>query len=560
MGGVDPANVGDPCGRRRGAQLFSMNQLARELHRQESGLYNCIASCYEDSTFVTAISALYPGLPVYANLRCGLWYVPPPSPTCYFKSTDGHNSNWSFSLVRLNLHQQQLLARLLADDPTPATALKSATPVTSPCGKSQSMHDTVDWHRHRGCRMGWHWHCHRGHGTAGQAYPTWSLMVRVTGEDCQAADYCEVHDTVNRLQLTSCTASQAWDPTWDLTHSQLAQALSQGSRHSWPATPHLHPQPSSGARVQRIARGQQSGLPWCKPGHTYNLSLGVAHACAASGGVLVVDATRNAHKNGFPPSCPAPALGTAAGGAGAGAESGETQQPGASQESTSSLPLIEARLEGWVEQLLAVSRAALQDLAQVSGLCKPRAKQPARLQPGKHQPAPMGSRLDQGQEHQAPPCSPDHPHWSVGGNPGGQPRGEPNGPTTTTSSSTPRPSPLTALTDPLPSAGPLPPKPLTAAPSQAFHFQLQGMVGTAQGRRSCLVAPVPSCKAQRRGLQEQLPRLVSWVAGQLALGHQHGFKRPSCSPWGGAGARAGTWAGSSSDQPPMGWHAVIGSG
>ena len=24
--------------------------------------------------------------------------------TCYFKSTDGHAGNWSFSLIRLNLH------------------------------------------------------------------------------------------------------------------------------------------------------------------------------------------------------------------------------------------------------------------------------------------------------------------------------------------------------------------------------------------------------------------------------------------------------------------------
>ncbi len=41
----------------------------------------------------------------YANLRCGLWYVPSSAArTCYFKSTDGHAGNWSFSLIRLNLH------------------------------------------------------------------------------------------------------------------------------------------------------------------------------------------------------------------------------------------------------------------------------------------------------------------------------------------------------------------------------------------------------------------------------------------------------------------------
>ena len=47
--------------------------------------------------------ALYPTLPVFANLRCGLWYAPRARDTCYFKSTDGHNGNWSFSCTRLNL-------------------------------------------------------------------------------------------------------------------------------------------------------------------------------------------------------------------------------------------------------------------------------------------------------------------------------------------------------------------------------------------------------------------------------------------------------------------------
>lgn len=46
-------------------------------------------------------------LPVVANLRCGAWYVPPPPqarrPFCYFKSTDGHANEWSFSLKRPNL-------------------------------------------------------------------------------------------------------------------------------------------------------------------------------------------------------------------------------------------------------------------------------------------------------------------------------------------------------------------------------------------------------------------------------------------------------------------------
>jgi hypothetical protein len=41
---------------------------------------------------------------VFANLRCGSWYVQPPCGTTYFKSTDGHYGKWTFSLRRLNLH------------------------------------------------------------------------------------------------------------------------------------------------------------------------------------------------------------------------------------------------------------------------------------------------------------------------------------------------------------------------------------------------------------------------------------------------------------------------
>lgn len=41
------------------------------------------------------VAARYPALPLFPNLRCGLWYVRPPiADTCYFKSTDGHNNNW----------------------------------------------------------------------------------------------------------------------------------------------------------------------------------------------------------------------------------------------------------------------------------------------------------------------------------------------------------------------------------------------------------------------------------------------------------------------------------
>lgn len=93
------------------ARRPSYAQVLRQLKRRECGLYNCINSVLADAAFVREIAALYPGFPVLANLRCGLWYVPEPAGTCYFKSTDGHFGKWAFSLTRLNLHLARLAAR-----------------------------------------------------------------------------------------------------------------------------------------------------------------------------------------------------------------------------------------------------------------------------------------------------------------------------------------------------------------------------------------------------------------------------------------------------------------
>ncbi|KAM3760165.1 hypothetical protein ACB098_01G173500 [Castanea mollissima] len=86
------------------ARKLSIYRAARSIKRRENTVYNALRSIYEDSIFVGEISQLWPDLPLLANLRCGLWYSPKFHSTCYFKSTDGHNNNWSFSTSRLNLH------------------------------------------------------------------------------------------------------------------------------------------------------------------------------------------------------------------------------------------------------------------------------------------------------------------------------------------------------------------------------------------------------------------------------------------------------------------------
>lgn len=86
------------------------SEVERHLRREQSSLFNCVQSIYEDSLFVQEIRVLYPGLPLFANLRCGLWYAKQPDGTCYFKSTDGHFGEWSFSEARLNLNVAEACA------------------------------------------------------------------------------------------------------------------------------------------------------------------------------------------------------------------------------------------------------------------------------------------------------------------------------------------------------------------------------------------------------------------------------------------------------------------
>ncbi|PPR00898.1 hypothetical protein CVT24_000383 [Panaeolus cyanescens] len=81
---------------------------ALEYIRKESlDIYNRIHSIQEDVEFIRQVREEYSQLPLLPNLRCGAWYTDPKIATdipAYFKSTDGHNNNWSFNLRRSNLH------------------------------------------------------------------------------------------------------------------------------------------------------------------------------------------------------------------------------------------------------------------------------------------------------------------------------------------------------------------------------------------------------------------------------------------------------------------------
>ena len=64
---------------------LNVNRLSRELRRSDLSISNCLLSISEDARFVAQLAALFPGLPLVANLRCGRWYTPSPEATAYFK-------------------------------------------------------------------------------------------------------------------------------------------------------------------------------------------------------------------------------------------------------------------------------------------------------------------------------------------------------------------------------------------------------------------------------------------------------------------------------------------
>lgn len=77
-----------------------------QIIRQESrSICNRLNSIKHDSAWVQDVCEAY-YLPLIPNERCGLWYCYPElvKDSCYFKSTDGHITQWSFSSRRLNFH------------------------------------------------------------------------------------------------------------------------------------------------------------------------------------------------------------------------------------------------------------------------------------------------------------------------------------------------------------------------------------------------------------------------------------------------------------------------
>lgn len=100
----------------------SMSSLMSGLRRTTMTIHNRLKSIQADAEFVKAVAAAYSDTgteesgiarrrPLVANERCGSWYINPRDKqgSAYFKSTDGHERAWKFSLRRLNMHIIELV-------------------------------------------------------------------------------------------------------------------------------------------------------------------------------------------------------------------------------------------------------------------------------------------------------------------------------------------------------------------------------------------------------------------------------------------------------------------
>lgn len=90
----------------------SFSSTLSSLKRSTLSTTNRLHSIHHDSLFVQDVASKY-SLPLVANERCGSWYIPPEQKagSAYFKSTDGHWGQWSFSTRRLNLQVLDIAGR-----------------------------------------------------------------------------------------------------------------------------------------------------------------------------------------------------------------------------------------------------------------------------------------------------------------------------------------------------------------------------------------------------------------------------------------------------------------
>ncbi|KAG0327062.1 hypothetical protein BGZ99_008402 [Dissophora globulifera] len=96
----------------RATQINAAGSNRDDMRRDAKNLMNRLKSIQADAAFVTEIADLLPQFPVFENLFLLLQSdTKIQRPGVYFKSTDGHTSNWDFNLRRYNPHLLTAIAK-----------------------------------------------------------------------------------------------------------------------------------------------------------------------------------------------------------------------------------------------------------------------------------------------------------------------------------------------------------------------------------------------------------------------------------------------------------------
>ena len=83
-----------------------LHKLQRNVKQERNSIRDHLKSIVMDSKFIYTLNNMLPEFKIIGNLRNGVWYIPESlkEGECYFKSTDGHDNIWNFSLTRMNLN------------------------------------------------------------------------------------------------------------------------------------------------------------------------------------------------------------------------------------------------------------------------------------------------------------------------------------------------------------------------------------------------------------------------------------------------------------------------
>ncbi|XP_020215947.1 uncharacterized protein C3F10.06c isoform X1 [Cajanus cajan] len=265
----------------------SIYKAARSIKRRDNSLYNALRSIYEDSIFVSEISELWPQLPLLGNLRCGLWYSRRFHTTCYFKSTDGHTNNCSFTTARLNLHVAQLAGQkggcIIVDSTRRGKRFPDSMSKTIPiwtCVFNRAIRDFRDSNGCHESALDWDcslhlslWVSQTERASIEERLEEWTLLLKASGADIASLAAC-LRKPLRPLWISQKTV--IWlnevphHESWDFTPIILVSASSSVgiSQHRTTSEFSWNYIPGAGDDEESWARGLSPGLFWK---HVYDL-------------------------------------------------------------------------------------------------------------------------------------------------------------------------------------------------------------------------------------------------------------------------------------------------